>query len=340
MKRSPSAGPAGGVRNPERPSEVSEEDGPPAPPGRQALRMDPRLARRWAEVRRQQGRRRLKILLLIAIPAALVALAAGALYSPLLEVRQVRVSVRGAIPPSQLAVLSGAVPRGPMIDVNTARIAAQIDAVPNLGGARVVRSWPTTVFVHVVARSPVAVVARAGVHPGQAGWSTVDATGRVLANVASPGGGLPRLQGTGPVPAVGGWLEGSAGAGIDPPAQGRPLVNLNATPDSAAVPGGTSAALAIAAALPGSWRSHVWAIAVAAGGSLTMAVVPANPPTGSITVVLGDASQLAAKLTALVTLLTQANLSGVTEINLTVPNRPATLTARQTPGTLSTQPGG
>ena len=64
-----------------------------------------------------------------------------------------------------------------------------------------------------------------------------------------------------------------------------------------------------------------------------MAVLPASVGIGrSISVDLGDGSQLAAKLTALATLLTQANLAGVAQINLTVPDRPAALTARQSGG--------
>ena len=69
-----------------------------------------------------------------------------------------------------------------------------------------------------------------------------------------------------------------------------------------------------------------------------MAVLPPTIAAGSIPVTLGDGSLLAQKLTALAALLTQANLSGATGINLTVPDRPAVpvLTARQTAGTVST----
>jgi hypothetical protein len=59
-----------------------------------------------------------------------------------------------------------------------------------------------------------------------------------------------------------------------------------------------------------------------------MSILPATIAAGSIPVHLGDGSQLAAKLTALTTLLAQADLSGVQSIDLTVPNRPAALTAR------------
>jgi hypothetical protein len=71
-----------------------------------------------------------------------------------------------------------------------------------------------------------------------------------------------------------------------------------------------------------------------------MSVLPATIAAGSIAVDLGDGSQLAQKLTALSTLLTQANLAGMAGINLTVPDRPAALTARQTAGTVSTHAGG
>jgi hypothetical protein len=79
---------------------------------------------------------------------------------------------------------------------------------------------------------------------------------------------------------------------------------------------------------------------MAPGNQFRLAVVSPSPTAAAITVILGDGSQLAAKLTALVTLLAQANLAGVVQIDLSVPDRPATLTARQTPGTVSTHAGG
>jgi hypothetical protein len=82
------------------------------------------------------------------------------------------------------------------------------------------------------------------------------------------------------------------------------------------------------AALPPALRAQVLSVTVAPGNQLRMAVLPATVASGAISVNLGDGSRLAAKLTALATLLAQANLSGVAQIDLTVPDRPATLTAR------------
>ncbi len=45
-----------------------------------------------------------------------------------------------------------------------------------------------------------------------------------------------------------------------------------------------------------------------------------------MTVTFGDGSQLQAKITAVVTLLDDANLSGVTGLDLSVPTRPAAIT--------------
>jgi hypothetical protein len=272
----------------------------------------------------------------------------GSLYSPLLSMRHVRIDTVGGVSRAEILAVTGLAHRRPLIDVNAGDLAARLDAVPTLGEAMVRRSWPTTVTVRVTQRTAVAVVARsttgAAVGPGGSptGWAIVDATGRVLADVTTPAAGLPVLVGFGSVPAPGGWLDGTAGPHASPPgpAGGPALANLNAASDSPSVPSGPAAALAVATALPTALRSDVQSITVAPGGQVTVAALPATIAAGSIPIYLGDGSQLAAKLTALATLLSQANLSGVTSVDLTVPDRPAALTARQTAGTVSTHAGG
>jgi cell division protein FtsQ len=297
-------------------------------------------------VRREQGRRRLRIIMLVSAVTLVAALAVGALYSPLLNVRHIRVTAPASVSRAEVLSLAGLSHPRPLIEVDTRAVAARLNAVPRLGGARVQKSWPTTLLISVMTRAPVAIVARGtppGAPPSTGGpaWATVDATGRVLANVdAAPG--LPVLEGVGPVPAPGGWLAGSPGPAVTPPsgAGDRSLVDLGAAADSLTVPTGTAAALGLAAALPVSLRSEVISVGVARGDQLTMAVLPSSVPIGSIPVQLGDGSRLAAKLTSLATLLSQANLSGVVGINLTVPDRPAALTTRRSGGTVSTHAGG
>ncbi len=304
--------------------------------GRGRLPIDPRFARRLIEVRRQESRRRLRILAAAGVAVLLVAGAVGSLYIPwLMSFRHVRIAAVGAVSRAQVLSVTGLSHPRPLIEIDTGQLAARLDAVADLGGARVRRSWPVTVVVGVTQRTPVAAVPRPATGSVAAGWATVDATGRVLADMAGPPPGLPIVQNAGPVPPLGQWLTGSAGPGVDPlpPAglgspRGRSLVDLDAAPDSAAVPTGTAAALAVSAALPVSLRAMVQSVRAGPGSQLRMAVLPATIASGSIPVTLGDGSLLSQKLTALGALLTQGGLSGAAGIDLTVPDRPAVATAR------------
>ena len=313
-------------------------------------RMDPRIARRRVEVRREEGRRRLRILVACSCAGAVVCLFAGSLWTPLFKVRHVRVIFSAGNAAAQpdagapqvtahdVLVAAGLVKQHLMIDVNSAAMARRLDAVPALGSARVSVDWPGTVKISVVVRRPVLQVP---LTPGQGSgqqantgrWATIDATGRVLSVSASAAPGLAVLYGAGPVPAPGEWMNGTAGpsavlSGTNPGRRSGSLVDMNAQSDGTDIPSGVSAALAVAAALPPGIEAEVQSVGVTAGQhpTLTMAVLPRNVAAGSIKVLLGDGSQLAAKLTALSTLLTQADLKGIARIDLTVPDRPAAMT--------------
>jgi hypothetical protein len=308
-----------------------EASGPPSKPGSR-LPIHPRFARRWIEVRRQQGRRRLWVLAAVGAAVVVVAAAVGSLYAPWLSLRHVRITAVGAVSRSEVLAITGLAHSRPLIDVDTGGLAARLDSVVDLGGARVTRSWPRTVDIEVTQRTPVAMVAQLGPQKKAAGWATVDATGRVLADMVAPQPGLPVVQNAGPVPPPGQWLSGSAGPGVDPlPPAGtgssdQSLVDLEAAPDSPALPTGTAAALAVSAALPASMRSVVLSVRAGPGNQLAMAVLPRTIASGSIPVTLGDGSLLRQKLTALAALLTQGGLSGAAGINLSVPDRPAVAT--------------
>jgi hypothetical protein len=286
-------------------------------------RIDPRFLQRWVEVRRAEGRKRLRALVVLAVVLASGAMALGALYTPVLKVRHVRVSVSGAVSGPQVEALAGLDHYKLMIDVHAATIVKDLDAVPRLGGARVDREWPGTVAIRISVRTPLAIVARSA-----GGWGTVDATGRVIGDVAAPVVGLPVLLGTGTAPAVGSWIGGSLGPSVIPGTVPETALDMDAASDSATIPKGAAAALALLQALPANVFADVISVTVSASGGLSMAVLPASVASGSIAVDFGDGSQLAQKAAALSTLVTQADLSGVASIDLTVPDRPATLTAR------------
>ena len=324
--------------------------------------MDPRIARRRVEVRRQEGRRRLRLLIACAGAAAAVSLLIGSLWTPLFKVRHVRVNIEGvgvrtpaapvtSLSASQVVIDAGLAKRRLMIDVDGAATARRLDAVPVLAGARVSVDWPGTVKITVVERRPVAEISAGGSHGVAPHWAVVDPTGRVLFVTASVVPGLPVIYGAGSVPGAGGWVPGSAGPATPVPpsggGSGAGLVNMNAQSDGTDIPRGVAAALAIATSMPSDILGDVQSITIpsvtgtvgtgqpamgqAGGGpapGLSLWVLPPKVASGSIKVVFGDGSQLRAKLNALETLLTKADLTGVAEIDLTVPDRPAALTAR------------
>jgi hypothetical protein len=300
--------------------------------------VDPRIARRWVEVRRQEGRRRLRWLVGAGGVALAVGLVAGALYSPLLAVRHVSVTIVAAPVPgpsgpgpgaggsiypmptystSQLRQWAGMAGRPPMIDVDAGRIEKRLDAQPWLGSARVDVRWPDTVSVSVVERRPLAALAE----PGESGVALVDPTGRVLADVAALPVGLPPIEGLGAPPPPGSWLPGTAGP------QGRvgsTGADLSAAADAPDVPSGAAAALALVAALPASLRADVFLVEGGPGAPLQLVMAPPEVASGTVRVIVGDGSALAAKVAALVTILDQADLAGVGVIDVSVPSRPTT----------------
>ncbi|HMC40278.1 MAG TPA: FtsQ-type POTRA domain-containing protein [Acidimicrobiales bacterium] len=291
----------------------------PPPEAPERPRIDPRFARRWIEARREEGRQRLHLLIAAGTLVGCAAVAAGSLFTPLLHVRHLRISVNGPVPAGAVGQLSGVSTRALMIEVDPARAAARLDGDPWLGGAKVVRRWPGTVTISVSVRAPIALVAR----PSGGTWAEVDETGRVLADVASPPGGVPFLTGVASVPPPGGWLAGSAGGGVPPGAPAGALVDMDATGVGADVPSGPAAALAVLADLPPALRADVDSVSARPGAGPSLLFSPPRFASGAVTVVFGDGSGLQAKVTAFLTLIDQADLSGVSTLDLSVPSRPA-----------------
>jgi cell division protein FtsQ len=159
-----------------------------APGGR--LRMDPRIRERRVAVRRDEGRRRLRLLAAGAGVIGAVAVAFGITRSPLLDVDEVR--VRGAAMTSVEDLRrAGGLDRHPQLaDVDPAVVARSVERLPWVQEARVVRHWPGDVEITLVERTPVATVPSA-----EGGWSLVDRTGRVLAQEPEVPAGLVQVAG-------------------------------------------------------------------------------------------------------------------------------------------------
>jgi hypothetical protein len=294
-------------------------------------RIDPRFARRWIDARREEGRRRLHYLFGLGVVAAVAALVGGSLYSPLFHIRHLRITVNGPISTSAISRLAGLSEHDLMIEVNSSRSVSRLDSDPWIGAARVTRRWPGTVSVVVTVRTPIAVVAAAA-----GSWAELDQTGRVLTDIAVPPPAMPVLQGVGAVPAQGGWLAGTAGPAIDPNAGPGRLADLTARADGADVPSGAGAELAALASLPVTLRPDIISVTAGSGRGLSLVMSPPRLAAGTVTVAFGDGSELQSKVTALVTLLGQADLAGITNLDLSVPDRPAAGTPAPSTTTTST----
>ncbi|WP_214408101.1 cell division protein FtsQ/DivIB [Pseudonocardia lacus] len=187
-------------------------------------------------------RRRLAVVLVGAVVLVALGLTARLLLydAGLADVEQVEVAVTtadgapagGAGAPAMLSrqqVLDAAavVPGGPLIEVDVTAVATRVAALPAVASVDVRRTWPHTVSVRVVQRTPVAVV-QTGVGP-----ELVDATGAVFPGPAPAG--LPGLAVAAPGPADPATLAG-VGVLAALPAEVRAVV-VTVTATAAGGPG-------------------------------------------------------------------------------------------------------
>lgn len=211
---------------------------PPAPAARRAP-IDPRIRDRRIAVRREEGRRRLRIL---AVSGGAVVLAAtGWLVtrSPLLDVD--RIEVRGARHTTAAEVVGASgVGRGDaMVDLREQAVAARVERLPWVASVAVRQRWPGTVVMTVRERTPVTALPAAG-----GAWALADASGRVLA-WGPPPVDLPTLLGLPLAPAAGEVL-----------------------------PAGAGGALRVASSLPTELRGRVVSVTVLEGGDLELGLAP------------------------------------------------------------------
>jgi len=275
---------------------------------------------RWVRARRQEGHRRLRWLIALAVVAALCAAGFGVVRSPLLAVETVHVSGATHELPSQVSAASGLGAHPAMFDLDTAAVVRRVDTLPWVSSARVSLQWPSTVTVAVVERSAVAVVAQDVVGPNSvaavaAGAPTVlvDNTGRILALSSGMVPGLPVILTSSDPGAPGQWLAGATPGAADP-----------GTATS------MDALLQLAADLPAPLSVSVVSLSVGRDGSLRGVVSPpvapsaeqqtggksANTTTLQVPVNFGDSTDLPDKILSLQTAMAQIDLSDVTEIDV------------------------
>lgn len=267
-------------------------------PGAPRLPIDPRIRQRLIEVRREQGRRRLRFLLTIAGILVVAAGGWGITRSPLLTVRHVHIAGTGQTPVAAVRSAAGLTHHRQMVDLDPGAMARAVGGLPWVNTVKVRRQWPSTVTLTITERRPIAATA------DRRGWAVVDATGRVLDVVSVAPANLPTVGLAPPPPGTDGGVAVQAGE----PGTG--------------VPAELASALVVASSLPAQLSVQVAAVIAGSDGQVQLAL------KNGATALLGPPEGLPDKLTALITMLAKAQV-GKAVVDVRVPSAPV-LTAPAT----------
>jgi cell division protein FtsQ len=253
--------------------------------------IDPRMSARRTAVIREQGRRRLRILLTGLACTAAVISAWFVLHSPLFSARAVTVVGATHETAEQVKAVSGLSSHTPLMDVDRGGVSARIEQLPWVKSAVVAVSWPDGVRITLTEETPLAAVPVAG---GR--WATVSADGRVLQVTSARPPGLRSLS----VP------QAPGPPGSDLPA--RDLVGL-----------------LVASTLPASFAAQVTGVTVEPAGWVQLAM------TTPIVVNIGSGTQLEAKYEDVSSILAGATLHSGDVIDVSVPRAPTVTPAPLAP---------
>jgi cell division protein FtsQ len=256
--------------------------GPAPGPSGAPVAIDPRIRARRIEVQRDAGRRRLRRVIDAGLVLGVAALFVGALRTPLLQVRALRVSGTAETPTAQVLQRAGIRKGQQLVDVHLGSAADRIAALPWVGRVQLHRGLDGTVTIRVTERTPAAVVGEGD------GTLVVDADGRVLARATD-------------VPSVAAELVRVAGL----PADLEPGAFLPGRPQDA-----LALAQRLGAAVPGAIAE------VSVGRSLIASLAQGGRVT------FGDRSHLPAKLRSLQTMLDEVDLTCLDVLDLRVPASP------------------
>jgi cell division protein FtsQ len=163
--------------------------------------VDPRIRARRIAVAREQGRRRLRVVLVLLSIFVAVGFAWLIVQSPFFDVDHIVVT---GVPEARVAAVvaaTGVHRHDALLMVSAGKVARRIEAVPGIGTVRVSRDFPGTLRISVNEQG-VALWAR--VPAG--GVALVGHDGRVLRYAPTNPAGIVELRGQKLVPAPGGQL--------------------------------------------------------------------------------------------------------------------------------------
>lgn len=143
--------------------------------------MDPRIQARRVAVRRGEGRRRLRRLIVLVAIAALVGFAYLLTRSPLLDIDHVRVEGAEQTGVDSVLASAGITTGSPMTDAPLSQARARVLELPWVESVRVARQWPGTIEIKVTERVPAAALLGA-----DGAFYLVDGDGWVIAPIDGP----------------------------------------------------------------------------------------------------------------------------------------------------------
>lgn len=275
-------------------------DRPPSPP------IDRRIRARRIEVRRGEGRRRLRRLVVLLCASAVVVATWGIVRSPLLDIDEIHVVGVTHTDVATVVDVLGVSVGDALIDVDVDAAASRVAALPWVAGVDVTRAWGGSITVEVVERTADAVV----VDPRGALW-LVDADGAVL-GLADPAdvGGLMPIEGIAP-PAPGGAVD---------PAHDAALRLATSIPDSVRP---------LVAAVEADRDGEVWVRLVARPGEVDANGQP-RPDGGHVRI--GDGREIDEQVRSLTTVLEQVDLTDLGVLDVRVPANPVVIRTMQPGG--------
>ncbi|CAN5468634.1 hypothetical protein BH10ACT3_BH10ACT3_13460 [soil metagenome] len=285
------------------------------PDGVIASQVEPRIVERRRSVERESRRRRRRVLIGGCVVIALILAAIGSTMSPLLDVDRITVVGHGHVSEADLIDASG-VSHGDRLvdlDVNAARRALM--EIPWVASARVVRDWPDAVRISVTEERPVASVR------ATYGSVLVSTTGRVLEQLVAIDPAYPHLEYGRPLVLVPDSHRGGTRAADD----GSDRVG-------AVVSAQLQHALAVFERVSDDMRGELMAANMATDGTLTFQLADGTE------VRFGPPEDVAAKLLAIQSVLTQVVRDCMKTLDVREPTRPSVSRGPGCPGISPVEP--
>jgi cell division protein FtsQ len=248
--------------------------------------IDPKIQARREQVQYERHRQRGRRLLVISIAAAVVAAGFWTFRSPLFDVDQIAVNGADRSGADAVREATGIDHGDRLMTVPLDRIADRVQAMPWVESATVSRSWPGTVTVSVVERTPVAAAPIDFLV-----WLLIDERGRQL-GMAPDAAGLAILDDIPFAPEPGGVV----------PADYRGVID-------------------VAASMPPRLRPMVVAVRPVEGGEVDATLQLDGGREA--TVRFGRPDQLERKWLSVLSILENADLDGISQIDVRVPAVPA-----------------